>query len=85
MAFAVGMHLKYTVHIYDKYVIDLIHKYNDLWLCKMMEDKAMNTTSELIYMHKEMEKICDLYIVIEKKPEVKDIIQELKTKITDFV
>jgi hypothetical protein len=50
----------------------------------MREDKAMNTTSELIYLHKEMDKLCDLYILIETEPEVKDISQELKTKINSI-
>jgi hypothetical protein len=40
----------------------------------------MNATSTLIYLHKEMERLCALYIVIETKPEVKDMIQELKNE-----
>lgn len=84
MEIIADMHRKYTVHTYDKYVIDLIHKDNHEWLCKTRENKAMNTTSELIYLHKEMERLCDLYLAIGSKPEAKDIIQELKTKINSI-
>lgn len=41
----------------------------------------MNTTSELVYLHNQIEMMCNLYIAIENKPDEEDTIQELKTKI----
>ena len=44
----------------------------------------MNTTPEVIYLHNQIERLCNLYIAIENKPEEQYTIQELKTKIMDI-
>ncbi|MGA2225965.1 MAG: hypothetical protein ABSH41_16140, partial [Syntrophobacteraceae bacterium] len=74
----VGWH---TVHLPDKYVTDLIYKDNAFDNVTAWRIKLMDTTSELIYLHNQIEWLCYLYIAIENKPDEKDVIQELKTKI----
>lgn len=41
----------------------------------------MNPTSELLYLHEAMVRLCKLYIAIDNTPDGADTIQELKTEI----
>jgi hypothetical protein len=41
----------------------------------------MNSTSELIYLHATMARLCRLYIAIDNTPDEGDTIQELRTEI----
>jgi len=41
----------------------------------------MNSTSKLIHLHEALVRLCKLYIAMNKKPDVEDIIQKLKTEI----
>jgi hypothetical protein len=45
--------------------------------------KAMNTTLELIYLHEVMERLCKLYLAMEKAPDEHDRIQKLKIEIME--
>jgi hypothetical protein len=41
----------------------------------------MNTTSELIYLNNVMQRLCKLYIELQKKPHEEDTTQEIRMKI----
>jgi len=43
----------------------------------------MNTSLELIYLHEVLERLCKLYLAMEKETDEEDRIPGLKTEITD--
>ena len=49
-----------------------------------MENDTDNKTSKLIFLLTKMKRMCDLYIVIEKNPYEKDILQKVETQIVDI-